>query len=56
MSAPVKRLTLQRTAAAPRIVARVHSIPAIVPLDAYFDTLLLLAERAERAEILAAAA
>ena len=48
--------SIPRTAAAPRIVARVQSIPAIVPLDQYFDTLLLLAERAERAEILAAAA
>jgi hypothetical protein len=45
-----------RVPAAPRIAARVLSIPAIVPLDAYFDTLLALAERAERAEILKAAA
>lgn len=39
---------------APRLVARVESMPAIVSLEAYFDTLLALAERAERAEILAA--
>lgn len=41
---------------APRLVARVETVAGIVPLDAYFDVLLVLAERAERAAKLEVAA